>query len=179
MDAPVQRIILPVTSCAALDLVLLTPKLEKLVTDAHITDGRLDVYNQHTTSGILPEALADVDECRTYLSGLKLLEDERGHHADLKRIIQDLFERMAHPNAYYAHDDLTKRTQNLTPGERRNGWSHLWAAFCAQELRVPIHDGKLGLGRWQNVFYIDCDGPRERQLLVDVFKYDPAHATNY
>jgi len=171
MDAPVQRIILPVTSCAALDLIILTPRLQAIIAEHDIAHGRLDVYNQHTTSGILSDNLADVDACGDYLSAIKLLEDERGHHSDLKEIIQALFEKIARDNARYEHDDMTKRTQNLIPDERRNGWSHIWAAFCAQELRVPIRDGKLGLGRWQQVFYVDCDGPRERELLVDVFRY--------
>jgi thiamine phosphate synthase YjbQ (UPF0047 family) len=31
---------------------------------------------------------------------------------------------------------------------------------------VPIDQGKLGLGRWQGIFFCEFDGPRDRQVFV-------------
>jgi thiamine phosphate synthase YjbQ (UPF0047 family) len=33
---------------------------------------------------------------------------------------------------------------------------------------VPIDGGKLGLGRWQGIFFCEFDGPRDRNVFVTV-----------
>src|SRR5687768_3283991 len=53
--------------------------------------------------------------------GLAITELEDGLHEDLEALL----ERLAPVDAAYAHDDLSRRHQNLEPDERRNGWSHL------------------------------------------------------
>ena len=50
-----------------------------------------------------------------------------------------------------------------------NGHSHLQATLLGPSLSVPIEDGKLVLGTWQQVFLIECDvRPRQRVVAVTI-----------
>lgn len=50
-----------------------------------------------------------------------------------------------------------------------NGFSHLRASFMGPGITVPIHEGKLVLGTWQQVVVVDHDnGPRERRVFIQV-----------
>jgi thiamine phosphate synthase YjbQ (UPF0047 family) len=33
---------------------------------------------------------------------------------------------------------------------------------------VPVRDGRLLLGTWQGIALVECDGPREREIVVDI-----------
>ena len=48
-----------------------------------------------------------------------------------------------------------------------NGGGHVRASLMGPSITIPIVDGKLTLGTWQQVVLIDCDTrPRSRQLVV-------------
>ena len=50
-----------------------------------------------------------------------------------------------------------------------NGHSHLQATLLGPSLTVPIKDGKLVLGTWQQVFHLECDvKPRRRTVAITV-----------
>src|SRR4051812_30981836 len=50
-----------------------------------------------------------------------------------------------------------------------NGHSHIQATLLGPSLSVPIEDGRLVLGTWQQVFLIECDvRPRQRVVAVTV-----------
>jgi secondary thiamine-phosphate synthase enzyme len=50
-----------------------------------------------------------------------------------------------------------------------NGFSHLRASFLGPGLTVPLHEGRLVLGTWQQIVVIDHDNnPRERRVFVQV-----------
>ncbi|MBD3222908.1 YjbQ family protein [bacterium] len=50
-----------------------------------------------------------------------------------------------------------------------NGFSHLRASFMGPGVTVPVHEGRLVLGTWQQIVVIDHDnGPRERRVFVQV-----------
>jgi thiamine phosphate synthase YjbQ (UPF0047 family) len=34
------------------------------------------------------------------------------------------------------------------------------------QILVPLHEGKLALGRWQGIFFCEFDGPRDRKVFV-------------
>jgi secondary thiamine-phosphate synthase enzyme len=46
-----------------------------------------------------------------------------------------------------------------------NGDSHLKAGLVGPSETIPLIDGKLGLSRWQNIFFCEFDGPRKKKLL--------------
>ena len=50
-----------------------------------------------------------------------------------------------------------------------NGFSHLRAAFLGPGMTLPLHEGRLVLGTWQQIVVIDHDNnPRQRKIFVQV-----------
>jgi secondary thiamine-phosphate synthase enzyme len=49
-----------------------------------------------------------------------------------------------------------------------NGAAHLKAAFLGPSETIPVRDGHLLLGTWQGIALVECDGPREREIIIDV-----------
>ncbi|HPM41645.1 MAG TPA: YjbQ family protein, partial [bacterium] len=46
---------------------------------------------------------------------------------------------------------------------RANARSHLMSLLLSASETVPVADGKLLLGDWQSIFFVELDGPRERR----------------
>ena len=50
-----------------------------------------------------------------------------------------------------------------------NGHSHLQATMMGPSLTLPVKEGRLPLGTWQQVFHLECDvKPRRRTVIVTV-----------
>nr|WP_320013477.1 secondary thiamine-phosphate synthase enzyme YjbQ [uncultured Desulfobacter sp.] len=82
------------------------------------------------------------------------IEYEPGVVTDLKRAINSL----APPGLEYAHE------QAWHDG---NGHSHVQAALLGPSVSIPVRDGNLTLGTWQQVVVINHDnGPRKRTVLL-------------
>ena len=47
---------------------------------------------------------------------------------------------------------------------------HILATLIGPDVTIPIADGKLGLGTWQRVVLFEFDGPRKRNLVVNIFR---------
>jgi secondary thiamine-phosphate synthase enzyme len=47
-----------------------------------------------------------------------------------------------------------------------NGDAHLKAGIVGPSEVIPIIDGQLGLSTWQNIFFCDFDGPREKRTII-------------
>ncbi len=47
-----------------------------------------------------------------------------------------------------------------------NGDAHLQAGLVGPSETVPLSDGTLGLSTWQNLFFCEFDGPRDRRSVV-------------
>ena len=84
------------------------------------------------------------------------IEFEPGLQKDLPMILDKLMP----PGREYGHE------QAWHDG---NGHSHLQATTLGSELTVPVGEGKLILGTWQQIFHLECDTrPRERVIVVTV-----------
>ncbi|NOZ87171.1 MAG: YjbQ family protein [Deltaproteobacteria bacterium] len=82
------------------------------------------------------------------------IEYESGAVSDLKSAI----ERMAPENINYKHDARW--------GDG-NGFSHVRAAIIGPSLCVPVENGNLVLGTWQQIVVIDHDNrPRNRRVVI-------------
>jgi len=47
-----------------------------------------------------------------------------------------------------------------------NGDAHLKAGLVGPSETIPLIDGRLGLSRWQNIFFCEFDGPRSDRRVV-------------
>ena len=84
------------------------------------------------------------------------IEFEPGLQHDLPAILDKLIP----PGRQYGHE------QAWHDG---NGHSHLQATLLGPSLTVPIANGKLVLGTWQQIFHLECDvRGRQRTVVVTV-----------
>ena len=49
-----------------------------------------------------------------------------------------------------------------------NGFSHLWRTIMGRETTVAVTEGKMDLGTWEQIFYGEFDGQRDKRILVKV-----------
>jgi len=49
-----------------------------------------------------------------------------------------------------------------------NSDSHLLATLLGPSVTIPVENGRLKLGIWQGIFFVDLDGPRTRRVWVSV-----------
>jgi secondary thiamine-phosphate synthase enzyme len=84
------------------------------------------------------------------------MEFEPGGVADL----QALLDRLVPPAGAYEHNVRNHDT---------NAHAHLRAAVVGPSEAIPVVDGRLALGTWQQLVLVDFDDrPRRRQILVHV-----------
>ncbi len=91
--------------------------------------------------------------CPSATSALTTIEYESGCISDLGR----LFDEIVDPARHYAH--------NARWGDG-NGHSHVRAALLGPSLTVPFVNGRLTLGTWQQIIYVDFDNRSRRRELV-------------
>ncbi len=89
-------------------------------------------------------------------AALTTIEYESGVINDLKKAI----ERIAPEALYYEHNERW--------GDG-NGYSHVRSALIGPSLQIPIIDGRLSLGTWQQIVLLDFDNrPRERKIIMQM-----------
>ncbi len=94
--------------------------------------------------------------CPGSTGALTTIEYEPGCISDLRR----LFNEIASPDRVYQHEEA------WADG---NGHSHVRAALLKASLTVPFVHGRLTLGTWQQIIYVDFDiRPRKRELVVQI-----------
>ena len=69
--------------------------------------------------------------------------------------------------------DLIKALRAMVPKVRfqhgeGNSDAHFLSMLIGCSLTWPYRDGKLALGRWQGVYFVELDGPRNRKVCVYV-----------
>ena len=88
------------------------------------------------------------------------IEFEPGLEGDLP----EMLDRLIPPGRSYGHERAW---------HDGNGHSHLQATLLGPSLTVPVKDGKLLLGTWQQIFHLECDvKPRRRTIAVTVMGED-------
>jgi len=88
--------------------------------------------------------------------GLTTIEYE----PQLLKDFKEFLEKIIPSDKKYHHDDVW--------GEA-NGFSHLRSSLIKPFLTVPVENGKLVLGTWEQIVFVDFDNrPREREIFVKV-----------
>ena len=127
----------------------LTDELERAIKDSGVTEGAVVAFCPHTTCALL------------------INEWEDGALRDFRERVL----RLIPQDAYYEHDDLDRRTQNLAEShERQNGHSHVTSMLLsAPSHAIPVSSGEPMLGRWQRLILFEMDEPKERRVLFHAF----------
>ena len=86
-------------------------------------------------------------------AALTTIEYESGVINDLKEVL----EKLAPQDSYYEHNERW--------GDG-NGYSHVRASLLGASLNIPIVNGSLTLGTWQQIVLLDFDNrPRQRKIV--------------
>jgi len=113
------------------------------------------VAQEFVRSGVVQEGLLVVFTPGS-TAGITTIEYESGAIADLKRAL----EVMAPRHGEYEH--------NLR-WDDGNGYSHVRSALIGPSLVVPVRDGRLELGTWQQIVLCDFDNrPRRRRVTLQL-----------
>jgi secondary thiamine-phosphate synthase enzyme len=125
------------------------------------TKGFSDIFDiTHHVDGVIGRSKIENGLVTVFCPGstgaVTTIEYEPGVLRDLQKAI----EKIAPSNIPYEHD------RRWGDG---NGFSHVRAALMKPSVTVPLIKGKLTLGTWQQIVFIDFDNRRrERNLIVQV-----------
>src|SRR5215471_11706298 len=124
---------------ARMDFVNITDQVNECLQESGIKEGLCLVNAMHITASVF------------------INDDESGLHEDYKRWLEQLAPFDASPQRY-AHN----RT-----GED-NADAHMKRQVMGREVVVAITNGKLDFGPWEQLFYGEFDGRRNKRVLVKV-----------
>jgi len=134
------------------EFVRITDDVQAAVDDAGIAEGMVLVSAMHITAGVW------------------VIDDEPGLHADTL----EWLDKVAPPSWTEPANEVA-RELSPDPGDYRhhrggedNGDAHLKNLLVHHQAIIPVTDGRLDLGPWQQIFYTEFDGQRPKRLVIKV-----------
>ena len=119
------------------DIVNITGEIKQAIGQSDITDGIVTVFNVGSTAGVTTTE---------YEPGLVNYD------------IAAAFEKIAPEKARYEHEETWHDD---------NGHSHVRASILGPSLSIPVVDGEMTLGTWQQIILVDFDTrPRTRTIIL-------------
>jgi len=117
----------------------ITPKVEELVHRSGVVEGLCLVNAMHITASVF------------------INDDESGLHQDFAKWLEELAPHDPRPTAYAHHKT----------GED-NADAHMKRQIMGREVVVAITAGKLDFGPWEQIFYGEFDGQRDKKVLIKI-----------
>lgn len=130
-----------VTTDDRVELKTITQEIVDFVAQTPVREGVVQISSLHTTAGIM------LNETQDALLG------------DMKA----MFEQVVPRGVYYKHNDPL-----FSDCDRRNADAHLRAIVVGPSLSIPIENGKMKLGTWQQILFTEFDGPNHRNVHIQV-----------
>lgn len=118
--------------------VNITPQVEKLITKSNIQEGLCLVNAMHITASVF------------------INDNEKGLHKDYDKWLESL-----------APHEPTDQYEHNKTGED-NADAHLKRQVMGREVVIAITNGKLDFGPWEQIFYGEFDGRRQKRVLVKI-----------
>lgn len=116
----------------------ITNQVADAVTKLEVKDGLVIVTSQHTTAAVVIN-----EEC-----------------AELQKDMAVFLKALVPAGRDYHHD-------RVAGDGRPNAHSHLLGLTLSHQVTIPLVGGKLHLGTWQKIFFVELDGPRaERRVSI-------------
>ena len=122
---------------APIQVINITDRVKSILEESGIQEGSLTLLTQHTTTAI------------------NINEEEEG----LQRDMIDFLKHFVPADGDYVHN------RNAADG-RPNAHSHLMTLLTNSSETIPITQGKMLLGDWQSLFFIELDGPRPKRTVT-------------
>jgi secondary thiamine-phosphate synthase enzyme len=127
-----------------LELINITGDVNQAIRKQGLQAGFVLIQSLHTTSAIF------VNEVQQALLN------------DIKAFLEKCVGRFD----YWQHND-----PRLSDCDRKNADAHLRATLLGHTLSVPVRAGEMALGVWQSVILAELDGPRDRDVHVQMLGF--------
>ncbi len=121
-----------------MDFVNITAEVEQCIVESGIKEGLVLVNAMHITASVF------------------INDHESGLHRDYKKWLEELAPHA--PIDQYRHNDT---------GED-NADAHLKRQIMGREVTVAVTEGRLDFGTWEQIFYGEFDGRRNKRVLVKI-----------
>ncbi len=135
------------------EFVRITAEVEQALAESGVREGMVLVSAMHITAGVW---VNDDDPDGILVDALEWLD------------------KIA-PPSWQAPANEVARALLPSPGDYRhhangedNGDAHLKNLLVHHQVIVPITEGRLDLGPWQQIFYCEFDGGRNKRLVIKV-----------
>ena len=119
-------------------LINITAQIEKILKESEIKEGLCLVNSMHISSSVF------------------INDDEIGLHRDFHKWLEKLAPHK--PIEQYSHNDT---------GEE-NADAHLKRQIMGREVVIAVTNSKLDFGPWEQIFYGEFDGMRNKRVLVKI-----------
>jgi len=123
------------------ELYNITQKVKDFVKSTSIREGLLLITSLHTTTALF------INEVQSALLD------------DIKTILHD----WVREEQSWKHN-----SPEYSDCERHNAGSHLRAILLGHSQTVMVQDGEPALGEWQSIIFAELDGPREREIRLQL-----------
>ncbi len=124
------------------EIIDITAEVEKIVREADVDNGFVLIHEPHTTAAVT------------------INENDPSLFTDFINI----YTKIAPPNGEYEHN----RKYMGIPSEQ-NAHAHIISSLIKPSVVIPVINGRIMLGTWQRVLFIELDGPRTREVNIIVY----------
>jgi secondary thiamine-phosphate synthase enzyme len=128
-----------------LELINLTGQVQDVVKEMGVREGLVLVSSMHTTLALMVNEWQEA-----------LLAD-----------IREMLGAVVPSNREYRHNN-----PRFSDCDRKNAHAHLQATLLGHSLSFGVVGGRLSMGQFQAVIAAELDGPRERQVTVQIFSFN-------
>ncbi|EKD49421.1 MAG: isopentenyl-diphosphate delta-isomerase, type 2 [uncultured bacterium] len=140
----IKNFVIKLETKSAFDFIDITGRVEKFLKRNKMKSGLVNVQSRHTSSAVF------VNENEPLLLG------------DFKKNLEKIFSS----RKQYKHDDFKIRTVNMCREECQNGHAHCKALLIGTSVTLNLIGGKMDIGKWQRVFFVELDRARSREISV-------------
>ncbi len=127
-----------------MEIIIETNKREELVDITHLVEENIN-FDSGLLHVFIPHATAAITINENADSNLP---------KDISNFLHTLI-----PKGKWMHDRIDN-----------NGDAHIKTSMIGNSVFVPVKNGKMQLGTWQNIFLCEFDGPRKRRIILNFVK---------
>jgi secondary thiamine-phosphate synthase enzyme len=128
-----------------LEFIDVTSEVEEILSESTLAEGSVLIYAPHSTASIV------------------INHNEPMLLQDLTRMLY----KIAPIDERYGHD-MFELTKHAKSDGRSNGHSHSKNVILGCSETIPFQDGELMIGDRQSIFFVELDGARKRDFLVQI-----------
>lgn len=133
-------------------MIDVTDRVEEIIREAGVKDGQVLVFVAHSTAAVL------------------LTENEEGLKQDWLGVFKKLVSGFN-----FQHNRIAETSSHLSPHPALRGSaiddnadSHILSGLVGQGRVLPVENGRIIRGTWQQIFLAEFDGPRTRKVIVKI-----------